>query len=65
MALPITDRISDHAKGLLITTVGVLAITPDSLLVRLIAANTWTILFWRGLLTAAGIAGLMLSLIHI
>lgn len=62
MTIPITDRMSDHAKGLLITTAGVLAITPDSLLIRLIEADSWTILFWRGLLTAAGIAGLMLLL---
>lgn len=45
----------DHVKGLLITTAGVLAITPDSLLVRLIEADDWTLLFWRGLLQGIGI----------
>lgn len=46
---------SDHIKGLLITGAGVLAITPDSLLVRLIAADDWTLLFWRGLLQGLAI----------
>lgn len=45
----------DHAKGLLITAFGVLVLTPDSLLVRLIAADTWTLLWWRELLFACGL----------
>ncbi len=44
-------RLPDHAKGLLLTTAGVLILTPDSLLVRLIEADHWTIMFWRGLLS--------------
>ena len=52
--------LSTHAKGLLISGLGVLAITPDGLLIRLIAADPWTLLFWRGLLSAIGIGvGLM------
>ncbi len=43
----------DRLKGLLITLAGVLIITPDSLLVRLISADHWTVLFWRGLLSGA------------
>lgn len=39
------------AKGLLITLAGVLVISPDVLLVRLIEADTLTKLFWRGLLS--------------
>ena len=38
-------------KGLLITLAGVLVISPDVLLVRLIEADTLTKLFWRGLLS--------------
>lgn len=45
----------DRRKGLLITVSGVLVITPDSLLVRLISADEWTILFWRGLLSSIAI----------
>lgn len=40
-----------HLKGVLIAGLGVLCLTPDSLLVRLASADDWTVLFWRGLLT--------------
>lgn len=42
------STLSDHARGLLIVTTGVLILTPDALLLRLIEANLWTLLFWRG-----------------
>ena len=44
-------------KGLLITFAGVLVISPDVLLVRLIEADTLTKLFWRGLLSGLVILG--------
>lgn len=44
---------NDHAKGLLITTLGVLFVIPDSLFVRLIEAAPMTIAFWRGLSAGA------------
>lgn len=47
---------SHYARGLALTFVGVLAITPDTLLVRLVAADPWTLVFWRGLGIAAGLA---------
>lgn len=47
---------SDHAKGLLLTTLGVLVITPDALMIRLVSMDTWTLTFWRGLLSAIGLA---------
>lgn len=40
---------NDHLKGLLITTLGVLFIVPDSLFVRLIDASAPTIAFFRNL----------------
>lgn len=40
---------TEHAKGLLITTLGVLFVVPDSLFVRLIHADPVTIAFWRGM----------------
>ncbi|MCW8858462.1 MAG: DMT family transporter [Deltaproteobacteria bacterium] len=43
---------SDHTKGLLLTFIAVLILSPDALLVRLIHADVWTLLFWRCLLTA-------------
>ncbi len=52
---------TEQTKGLLITVAGVLAITPDGLLVRLVSVDEWTILFWRGALSALAIAcGLLL-----
>ena len=53
---------SDHAKGLLITALGVLFISPDTLLIRLVAMDIWTLGLWRGLLQAVGIAGLLLCI---
>ena len=53
--------LSDHAKGLLITTLGILFIVPDSLFVRLVDADTMTIAFWRNLTSGiVASAGLLL-----
>ncbi len=43
-------QLPDHTKGLLITILGVLIITPDALLIRLIDLDPWSTAFWRGLL---------------
>ena len=43
------NGLSDYAKGLLVTATGVLILTPDAVLLKLITANPWTVLFWRGL----------------
>lgn len=51
---------STHLKGTLLTALGVLVLTPDGLLVRLITADTWTVLFWRGMFLAIGIFGFYL-----
>jgi len=44
---------NDHLKGLLITTLGVLLVVPDSLFVRLIGAEPLVTAFWRGLMAGA------------
>jgi len=41
---------SRRLHGMLLTGLGVLVLTPDSLLIRLIEADPLTLLFWRGLL---------------
>ncbi|MEM7196205.1 MAG: DMT family transporter [Pseudomonadota bacterium] len=41
--------LSDHSKGLLLTSLGVLAISPDGLLTRLITAPAFDVTYWRGL----------------
>ncbi|SLN18696.1 EamA-like transporter family protein [Roseovarius albus] len=40
---------NEHLKGLIITTLGVLFVVPDSLFVRLIQAEPMVTAFWRGL----------------
>ena len=47
--------LSNQAKGLLITTLGVLVLTPDTLLVRMVEVNSITLLFWRGCATLTGL----------
>tara|TARA_B100001142_G_C14309257_1_gene645987 strand:+ start:178 stop:1059 length:882 start_codon:yes stop_codon:yes gene_type:complete len=54
-------KVTDHFKGLLITTFGVLLVVPDSLFVRLIDANPMVTAFWRGIIAGGFIlAGLLL-----
>ena len=52
-------HLSPQAKGLLITALGVLVLTPDSLLIRLVSADAWTLTFWRGVLYAAGMSAVV------
>lgn len=43
-----------RARGLVLTTLGVLLLTPDTLLIRLIAMEPMSLLVWRGVLQALG-----------
>jgi drug/metabolite transporter (DMT)-like permease len=52
-------NISQQLKGILITTLGVIILSPDALLIRLLHADTWTVVFWRGLVFGLGICILM------
>ncbi len=45
---------STHLKGLLITACGVLIISPDALLTRLIETDHWTMIFYRALFLSFG-----------
>lgn len=49
-----------RARGLAITALGIVIISPDSLILRLLSVDTWTILAWRGPLTAIGLLGLVM-----
>lgn len=51
-----------HLKGAILTATGILILSPDALLLRLIGADIWTLLFWRGLLCAIGLVGITLFL---
>lgn len=50
-------NLSPHLYGTLITALGVIVLSPDGLLIRLIGADGWTVLFWRGLFFAGSIWG--------
>ena len=39
---------NDQTRGVLLTIIGVLFIVPDSLFIRLLSADVYTIIFWRG-----------------
>jgi drug/metabolite transporter (DMT)-like permease len=54
-------RGSDYARGLAITLAGVIVISPDTLLIRLIDAGPWTQTFWRGTLSGALILSVYLA----
>ena len=49
-----------HTKGLLITIAGILVISPDSLLIRLIGMDIWSTSAWRGGLQAIGLGAILL-----
>ena len=52
MQLGRTNGDGSYARGFAMATVGIVVVSPDSLLVRLIETDVWTLLFWRGLLSA-------------
>ncbi len=49
-------QLSDRAKGILMAVVGVLVLSPDSLLIRLAGLDDFTLLFYRGLFPAFAIS---------
>jgi len=53
---------NNHLKGLLIAFFGVLMLTPDPVLVRLADADTFTILFWRGIFYALGVLAILFAI---
>ena len=53
---------SEHLRGLLITTVGVLLVVPDSLFVRLIYAEPMVIAFWRSLISGVFVLFIVIAL---
>jgi len=50
---------SAQLKGVGIAVAGTLVISPDSLLVRLVEADPWTLVFWRGLLLGTTIVAFL------
>ena len=54
---------SNHLKGILITALGIIILSPDSLIIRLIEADKSTILFWRGIFVFNGML-LLTAIVH-
>ena len=52
---------NEHLKGLIVTTLGVLLVVPDSLFVRLIDAEPMVIAFWRGSTAGAVVLVVLLA----
>ena len=50
--MAIAKSSSDQRRGVLLALSGILVLSPDGLLIRLISTDDWTLLFWRGLLTS-------------
>lgn len=46
------NALSPYARGFAITLAGVFVLCPDALLIRLVSADNWTIIFYRGALAA-------------
>ena len=57
--MPVLSNISNHAKGLVITAAGVICISPDGLLTRLIEGDALTITLFRGLFYGIGMLALL------
>lgn len=55
------DAMNEHLKGLIVTTLGVLLVVPDSLFVRLIDAEPMVIAFWRGATAGAVVLVVLLA----
>lgn len=50
---------SQYVKGFLITLVGIIVLSPDALLIRMLATDDWTIVFYRGVMTAFTLAAFL------
>lgn len=49
-------KLTEKTTGTLMTLGGVIVLSPDALLISAVRADTWTLVFWRGLLTAVTLA---------
>lgn len=50
-------NLSNNARGVMLSTVGVVVLSPDSLLIRLINIDLWTLMFLRGVFMAISLFG--------
>lgn len=52
-------KLTSNTAGTLLSLFGVLVLSPDTLLISSVRADTWTLIFWRGFLTALTLATAM------
>ena len=50
---------TEYIKGFMMTALGVLVLSFDALLIRLIEVHSFSLLFWRGLLLSLAVAFLV------
>ncbi len=50
-----------HKKGLLLGLLGVLLLSPDTLIIRLVDTDPWTFIAWRGALMAIGMTAILIT----
>ncbi len=55
------NGLSNHAKGFVLTFIGVMALTPDALLLRLADMDVWPMTFWRNALMSAALLTVLLA----
>jgi len=53
------NALPPYAKGFAITLAGVFVLCPDALLIRLTQADGWTVVFFRGVLTALALSAFL------
>ena len=51
-----------HARGLLLALFGILLLSPDTLIIRLVDTDPWTFIAWRGALMAVGMIVIIIVL---
>jgi drug/metabolite transporter (DMT)-like permease len=52
--------LTGYRKGLALTLAGTLCASFEGLLVRLVSADSWTIIFWRGILLGLAMMGFII-----
>lgn len=54
-------QLPDQIRGRLYAVVGISILSPDALLIRLVSANAYILVFWRGILSAVMLLGWLLA----
>jgi drug/metabolite transporter (DMT)-like permease len=55
---------SDQVLGLLLALIGVIVLSPDALLIRLVDEGPWVVLFWRGAFTTLALTFVLATILR-